>query len=157
MSKCFKKFAPNKYEITNAFFHKSIYTFFLCASNYFFLDEELIKIKIKDINYFLFRDISKEWNNIKSVYEHEQKYLSEIRYAEWFYLKVVLCAIHSTKSKILQDKYFDKLSSLIFEKFNDFAVKNKYMILGIDRKEVSIMNNATSPSKWKKILIDLEN
>lgn len=153
-------------DVSNELFSEIIYLIFLNAEKYKFTTELFLNINIDERAQFIdYDDIIKMWNMIKSYFINYEKYLQEIDYAKLFYLKIILCSFYSfeifknllnKKRSFLQKKYSEKLNVIIKNDFNNFYLKNDYM-LNSDLKEVKILKENHRISKWNKLFKELES
>ena len=154
---------------SNIFFTYLTYLMFLKANSYWYITNQLITFEVNEIYILNFNSIFTQWDIILEKFNIEAKYLEEINYAKFYYLKIILCSLYSLKNpkikKIMnknnsndlnQKKYQDKLDQIAYSEFKDFYLKNKYMVLN-NAPEISLLKQNISISKWSKLLKELEN
>ena len=149
---------------SSIFFSSLIYLLFLEASKYFYLPETLSNIEIIEEDIPNFNKLIQQWNSIQSIFKEKNKFVKEINYAKFFYLKVIICSLLSNnsilnlikaKNNLIQKKYCDKLKQIKKDEFLHFELENSYMIMN-NSKEVQLLKTFYPISKWNKIFKELE-
>ncbi len=144
-------------------FSSLLYFLFLNASTYWYIPASLSSFEIDEVHVKNFNDIFYQWNLIQNKCRENGDYVEEINYAKWFHLDIFMCALYSVKSIFdfknnLPKKYYEKLQAIKEKEFNDFELKNLYMVSSENKNnEIELLRKINPISKWNKLLKELED
>lgn len=154
---------------SNIFFSSCIYSLLLSSSKYIYVPQPITEVYTSKNNIMNYKDVLNQWKIIENIYQIEKKYIEEISYAKYYYLKIILCIMYSisdksfssllgkNENKVLQKKYFETLK-IIDEEYSHFSNSNKYMIPNEKTsKETTLLRDSLSISKWSKLSKELES
>lgn len=159
------KFISKKMPYIETSSHLSIeflYMLLLNAKTYVYINKALCNVNILQEDIPNYMNFYKEWKNIKSKYELEQKMLQEIEYAQMFYIEIIMPILYTHKklinilflnsanNNILLKKIYDKNKRIRELNSNSFVTTNKYMLFNL--LEAEYLNKSHPPNQWIRIL-----
>lgn len=151
---------------SNIFFTYLTYLMFLNAKTYWYFPKHLVVFDVIENNFQNYNSVLSQWDIIEERFQVEDKFIDEISYAKYYFLKIIICSLYLSnttkmqklrmKSNLNQKKYQEKLNQILANEFKDFELKNKYMILNKNSKEVSLIKKNHAIAKWPKLIKELE-
>lgn len=152
---------------SNIFFTYLTYLMFLNAKTYWYSPKQLVVFDVIENNFQNYNSVLSQWDIIEERFQVEGKFIDEISYAKYYFLKIIICSLYLSnttkmqklriKSNLNQKKYQEKLNQILANEFKDFELKNKYMILNKNSKEVSLIKKNYAIAKWPKLIKELEH
>lgn len=151
---------------SNILFTYLTYLMFLNAKTYWYFPKQLVVFDVIESNFQNYNSVLSQWDIIEERFQVEDKFIDEISYAKYYFLKIIICSLYLSnttkmqklrmKSNLNQKKYQEKLNQILANEFKDFELKNKYMILNKNSKEVSLIKKNHAIAKWPKLIKELE-
>lgn len=151
---------------SNILFTYLTYLMFLNAKTYWYFPKQLVVFDVIESNFQNYNSVLSQWDIIEERFQAEDKFIDEISYAKFYFLKIIICSLYLSntskmqklriKSNLNQKKYQEKLNQILANEFKDFELKNKYMILNKNSKEVSLIKKNHAIAKWPKLIKELE-